>query len=421
MRGGTLLKLNADKRKNGVKLANDMIYTTGATVVMQIVLQLILYPTLNKFFGDNVTGTILYFIGIVYIFPQAVGTALCNTRLISRKTSDTTNGDFSRILSVYCAVCALICFFIGFMHEKDIVFSLFFALFSIVYAVRMYAQVEFRLTLNFKGYFFYYLIISVGYLIGLGLYFVTHIWLLIFFTGELMALAYSLFKGSIFKKQQPTGKFKSIFKNNAMLMFSTLLRDGVNQYDKVVIFMLISAVTVTQYNALSLIGKSTQMLIGPVNTLIVSYLSAKEYKTGRNFFRRFTAISLSGGLILFVFCQIATPIYMRIFYNSFYDEIIQYSLLVNLGLIAGFTASLFCAAIMSQGKTTTYTLIQTVWGVSYIAAAYFLTKSYGIIGLIRVCLVLNVLKLIVSVILTRVSFANTEMAVIPKKEVLPDE
>lgn len=398
-------KINALKNKfsSEFKVAGDMVYTMGATIVMQIVLQIILYPLLNKFFGESTTGTILYFMGIVYIFPQAIGTALCNTRLISRKTMDTTNGDFSKILISASVVCAAICFYVGFREDKDVVFSLMFALFTVVYSVRMYSLVDFRLSLNFKGYFICHIVVSAGYLVGFGLYFLCHYWLIIFFIGEAAGLVYSAIKGSIFKREQATGYAKKNIKDYLLLVFSLLLRDGVNQYDKVVIFSLISSDLVTEYNALSLIGKSMQMLINPVNTLIISYLSAKDSGFTKKKFRKFTVICLAAGAVFLLACQIATPIYIKIFYNSFYDNVAQYCFVINCGLIIGFIASLFMATIMSQGKTTVYTGVQVIWGVLYVSLAYIFTKKYSIMGLACVSIAVNSLKLIASVIIARLT------------------
>ena len=383
-----------------------MVFTLGATIVMQIILQIIVYPVLNKFFGESTTGTILYFMGIVYIFPQAVGTALCNTRLISRKSMDSTNGDYTKILAVSCVVCAAICFYVGYKDEKDWLFALLFALFTVIYAVRMYALVEFRLAENFKGYFVYHAIISFGYLLGLGLYFLFQYWLVIFVIGEVFGIVYSLIKGKIFKSEKPIGNIKKNIKNYLLITFSILLRDGVNQYDKVVIFTLISSDLVAQYNAVSLIGKSMQMLINPVNTLIITYLSVKGAGFTKKKFKKFTLIALGAGVVFLLLCQIGTPIYIKLFYPGFYDNIIHYSFIINCGLILGFVASLFNSIIMSQGKTTVYTAIQTVWGGLYIVLAYIFTQKYSILGLAVVAIVLNGLKMIAGMIIARITCVN---------------
>lgn len=397
------------KLLNGkLKMAGDLFYTMMATVVMQIALHIIIYPLITKFYGAAVTGDILYFIGIVYILPQAVGTAINNTRLVTRKTTETTNGDFTAILVVAGSMTGLISFFIGYEGANDIAFSIMFAIFAIVYMIRMYAQVEFRLTLNFKGYFIYYAIVSVGYIVGFGIYVLTHVWLTIFFTGELLALAYSFRFGNIFKIEKAAGKARHLYKTMGMVLFSMLVRDGVNQFDKVFLKLLISPESVTYYNALSLVGKSIQMLVSPVNTLMLSYLSAKDSKLTMAVFKRFILLSTGIGVIALVGCQIVTPIYIGVFYHGFYESVIGLSLIVNSGLIMGFIASLFMAIILSQGKANMYAAIQTVWGICYTVPAYFITSRYGIIGLASVTLVVNSIKCLVAAMLAGIVISKSE-------------
>lgn len=382
-----------------IKLAEDFIYTLMATVVMQIALQLIIYPLINHFYGESVTGEILYFMGLIYIFPQAAGTALNNTRLVTRKSVETTNGDFTRLSWMLGGLMGIICFAIGFADTMKAPFSLLFGVFALIYTLRMYAQVEFRLTINFKGYFIYYAIVSVGYLIGLGIYALTGIWILIFLTGEVLALVYSLVKGSVFKREQPQTTMGYVVKTMGLILVSLLIRDGVNQFDKVILKLLISAETVTYYNALALVGKSIQMLVSPVNTLIVTYLSKKDARMTEGMFKRFVGIALGMGIVMLLVCQVMTPLYIRLFYHGFYDRVAQYCLLVNSGLIMGFIASLFTVMIMSQGSTKVYASIETVWGICYIVFAFVFTKWFGVVGLAGVTLGVNTIKLIAAILL----------------------
>jgi len=382
------------------KVAGDLIYTIGATVVMQIVLHIIIYPLITRIYGESVTGNILYFMGIVYIFPQAIGSAISNVRLVARKKMETSNGDFSGILMATSVLLACFSYIISYGEVKSISFAILFAFFSVVYSLRLYAQVEFRLNLNFKGYFIYYLIISIGYLIGMILYFITDVWVLIFLVGELSALGYSIIKGNLFKREKAIGDVRYICENVGLVMFSLLIRDGVNQFDKVILKLLISAEIVTYYNALSVVGKSIQMLVGPVNTLILSYLSVKTAKIERAFFKKFTVCSLGIGILALLGCQIATPLYIKLFYGGFPTEIMSYCILINAGLILGFVASLFTSILLSHGETKIYTAIQTVWGVSYIVLAYFFTQSYGLLGLISVTFVVNGIKLLIGIMLS---------------------
>lgn len=384
--------------KKSFKVAGDLFYTIMATVVMNIVLQIIIYPTITHFYGDAVTGEILYFIGFIYIIPQALGGTLSNTRLVLRKTQDPSNGDFSRMIVLCSALSAIVCGLIALPDSSSVTFPIFYGLFSVLYLIRAYAQVEFRLTLKFKEYFLYYCIISIGYLIGLGLYALTKIWLLIFVMGEGCALLYTLWKGSILKKEIRNLAPSMVNKTITMIALSTLVRDCVIQFDKVILKQTINASVVTQYHVVSLIAKTMQMLIQPINTLIMSYLTVKDATLSRKVLAKFTGIAFLLGGLFYGLCLVGTPIYIKLFYPSLFDEIMQYNYLVNGGLILGFLATLFMAVLLSQGKTKLHTAIECFWGAIYIATAYYFSSQSGIWGLAYVTLVMNVIKNIVALL-----------------------
>ncbi len=380
------------------KVAGDFFYTVMATVVMNIILQIIIYPTITHFYGDAVTGEILYFIGFIYIIPQALGTALSNARLVLRKEHQLSNGDFTRATTICSVLSALACGILALPESSSLAFPLFYGLFSVLYLLRSYAQVEFRLTLKFKEYFLYYCIISLGYLLGLALYFLTHIWLLIFVIGEAFALLYTLWKGSIFKKEAKKITPALLNKTISMIALSTLIRDCVIHFDKVILKQTISASVVTQYHAVSLIAKTMQMLIQPINTLIMSYLTVKDAVLTRKVLSKFVGIAFLLGGVFYGVCIVGTPIYIKLFYPTLYQEIMPYNFLVNLGLILGFLASLFMAILLSQGKTKLHTVIECIWGACYIAAAYYFSSLHGMWGLIDVTLGMNIIKNLVALV-----------------------
>lgn len=384
--------------KKSIKVAGDLLYTIMATVVMNVVLQIIVYPIITHLYGDAETGNILYFIGFIYIIPQAFGTALSSTRLVVRKTHDATNSDYTHLIVISSAITALLCGFIAFSDNLSPAFIIGYSVFSVIYMLRAYAQVEFRLTLKFKEYFIYYCIISAGYLLGLGLYILTGVWLLIFVTGEVAALIYTFTKGSIFKRDRKTDSGKFINKTIVMIILSTLVRDCVIQFDKVILKQAINSNVVTQYHVVSLIAKTMQMLIQPINTLIMSYLTVKNAKLSKRTLLKFIGISFVIGAVFYGACIIGTPIYLKLFYPSLYETVIGYNLIVNLGLILGFLASLFMAVMLSQGKTKIHTFIECAWGAVYIVIAYCFTSRFSILGLAYVTLVMNILKIVIALI-----------------------
>lgn len=388
-----------EKTKGKKKIFGDFVYTFLANVVMNGVVQLIIYPLITKYMGEFLTGEILYFVGIIYIFPQAVGSAISNSRLVIHRTHDTTNGDYNGMLMMFSTISALICGIFSVCDSKEWYFILLYIVFAFLYALRMYAQVEYRLKLNFSGYFKYYLIISIGYLIGFGIFWLVHFWLIIFLVGEFLAVAYAFFRLDIFKKDSRINPRKLIYGNTILIITSTLIRDGVNQYDKVILKQIIGNEMVTQYSVVTMVSKVVQLFVAPVNTLILSYLTKKGYNLTRKVFRKYVILGLGAGVAAYGFSLLGTWIYLKLFYLQLYDAVIQYMFLANIGVIASFIASLFTAIILSQGHTKTYTILQAVWGVIFIIVGYILTSYYGVWGMIFTTLSTNVPKIIAAIII----------------------
>lgn len=396
------------KKGAAKKTAWDLIYTIMGTVVLNAVLQIIIFPLINRFYGNEVTDNILYFIGIIYIIPTALGNSICSIRLMMRKECDITNRDFIPYVTILSAISAVGCGFIAFADSDNFVFIIAYSAFSVLYLLRMYAAAEFRLNLQFKGFFFYFVAVSVGYLIGFGLYLLTDIWLLIFTVGEVVALTYSFVWGKMFKNDGLSGNRIKIAKPLVMLTLSTSVRDCVNQFDKVILKQVTGDGIITQYHVISLISKTIMMLVQPINTLILSYLTVKDSTLSKKQLIKFTGIALGCGTIFYIGCIIGTPIFVKIFYPDLYEAVMPYNLIVNLGIIIGFISTMFMSILLTQGKNAIQMTIQFIWGFGYMAAAYFFVGKYQLWGMAYVTLIANSFKLLASVAFTFIDKKKTK-------------
>ena len=385
-------------KKWNKKIILDFLYTFLASAVYNIVLQIVIYPIITRYFGESLTGEIMYFVGIVYIFPQSVGFAINSSRLVINKKYTTSNGDYTDILILFSAFSAFICCFFSIFDDKEWYFVLLYFIFSFVYSLRVYAQVEYRLKLNFSGYFKYYLLISIGYLIGFGFFLLTELWLLIFLTGEIIAVIFAFVKLEIFNYEPRVNHRKLIYGNTVLVIISTLIRDGVNQYDKVILKQIIGNSIVTQYSVVTMVSKVVQMFVAPVNTLILSYLTKKDYVLSRKVLKKYVVLGLGAGGAAYGLSLIGTWIYVKLFYPQLYDSVIGYSFLANIGVIASFIASLYTAIILSQGRTKTYTILQASWGLVYIVLGYILTNHFALWGMAITTVITNIPKIVVAII-----------------------
>jgi len=156
---------------------------------------------------------------------------------------------------------------------------------------------------------------------------------------------------------------------------------------------LLNPAAVTQYHTVSVIAKTLQLLVSPLSTLMMTYMTQRDWTLTKSTYKKIVLGCVGFGAIFYGLCLVITPIFIRLFYPAIYDAVIAYSPLINLGLILLFVSSLLIVILMSQGELKALSAIQTIWGLSYIIIAYFAVSAYGIWGLAHATVAVNAVRL----------------------------
>ena len=199
MAGGN--SLEGREQKKGI--AVNTLYTMGGLLFMNAVLQIVITPLLNRMMGAEQLGGLLYITGLVAIICPSIGQALNNSRLVVRRDFDVTNGDYDWLLLGFGLIGSIVALFMsGKSLESPLMAAGVFLMFMLT-VFRYYGDVEYRLNLNYRRYFIYYLLIGIGYLAGFGIYRLTGQWVWIYLIGEAAALAcYRKYFSSVFQKKR---------------------------------------------------------------------------------------------------------------------------------------------------------------------------------------------------------------------------
>ena len=91
-------------------------------------------------------------------------------------------------------------------------------------------------------------------------------------------------------------------------MLSYLITNTTLNIDRLVIRQVLGNEQVTWYYVTSLIGKTLVLLIAPINTIVISYLTRRKERLTRS---QYGKAALAGGIVSFVFflaCQVGTPL-----------------------------------------------------------------------------------------------------------------
>ena len=139
---------------------------------------------------------------------------------------------------------------------------------------------------------------------------------------ELLALLYLGATGTVFRNfWSRSPYFSAVFRRGGFLTVSYLITNLTLNMDRLVLKHLIGDLAVTQYYVTSLIGKTMVLLVAPVNTILISYLTRKKERISRRQFLGFTGIGVGVSFLFFLFAQIATPIFIRLLYGELYEGV----------------------------------------------------------------------------------------------------
>lgn len=168
--------------------------------------------------------------------------------------------------------------------------AILFAALLIVTAFRSYSDVEFKLKTSFVRYFFFYLAISVGYLLGLLVYRKTNQWMTALLTGEIFGLVYAAFASRIYRHPllRPSQSFGLVLKSISFLLLSNLLENLTLNADRLLLYSFVDGTAVSVYYTASLFGKVVALLTVPVNSVIISYLIRYDKELSKKMWSVFT-------------------------------------------------------------------------------------------------------------------------------------
>ncbi len=394
-------------------IAGNTVYTIGAGLLMNGVLQIVVYPLLNRHMGSEPLGNLLFIMGLTAIITPSIGQALNTSRLVVRRTENVSNGDYNLMLLVYGSVGAIIALLIatavgqGTLGGAAGAAATFFLILLMVF--RYYGDVEFRLNLNYRNYFIYYAVLTAGYLIGFGLYYVTGIWYLIFVTGELAAILYLVFRGTVFKDfLKISDAFRAAATRGTFLMFSYVITNLTLNIDRLVLKMLIDDLAVTQYYVVSLIGKTMVLLVAPINTIIISYLTKRKENLNRKQYMMFVGGGLLVSLIFFLGAQIATPLFVMLFYGNLYDSVKSLITIVNASQILGLLSAYIFIVVLTFTNEKWQMILQAVHLIVISALVYAMARGGDLYGFSVAVLLANTIRVVTVITFGLVRVGKTD-------------
>ena len=365
------------------RIVSNTAYTIGGALLMNGVLQIVVYPLLNRKMGSDQLGELLYLMGLVAILCPSVGQALNTSRLVVRRDYQVKNGDYNVLLLLFGGVGTAVTLFVA----RD----------SMVSLPVIFWTAALLMTTIFR---YYYCVLTGGYIAGFGLYFLTKNWFLVFLAGEAAALVYLAATGTVFRGFFDRSRwFTQAFQRGGFLVFSYLITNFTLNIDRLALEHMVGHLAVTQYYVTSLIGKTLVLLVAPVNTIIISYLTRKQERMDKKQFLLFTGIGTGVSLVFFLGAQIGTPIFVKLFYGDLYESVKGMITVVNLSQILGVLSAYLFIVVLTFTEEKWQLILQIIHLAVIAVLVLIFTEKSGIMGFAAAVLIANVIRVAAVILL----------------------
>lgn len=379
------------------KLGTDFVLSVSAVVLFNGVIQFVLYPYLTEQMGAEKFGVVIYLLAIISVVG-AFGLAANYSRMVVSAKREYTNGDYNRYFVVVAGI-TLVVSAVG-LVALDSFSPLYFvgyAALMFLTILRYYGDVEYRLKCNFKGYFVYYLLISVGYVIGVLTYRFTGSWIVAMLTGEALAILFVGLRGSIFKppflKKSPN--YKENTKSIWALVAANLVQTIILNADRILVMLFVGSYDVTVFYVATLIGKIVALVTVPLEGIVISYLNKYEDKISYKLFFAFAGGLLALVAVMIGASTIASHIMIPIMYPAeVYEAASPYFIVANAGQVLFFASTVLMPFVLKISGENSQLVMNLIYIGVFAAVVIPCIAVWGLWGLAWSVAGVNLLRVV---------------------------
>ena len=377
---------------------SDTIWSIAGLMLMNVVAQFVVYPAWSRRLGSENYGDILYLMSILNIVAISMGSGTNYARMTKAADENVSNAPYLVCMMVVTLLSIPFAFIVRAVGgvPMSVLDCILFALLLCATMWRFYADVEYRLSLNYRGYFLYYLVISVGYGIGVLLMNATGLWSLALLPGELFGLLLVALKGKILKL--PSDASKTVYKEVTkivLIMFGTnVISNIVFNGDRILLKVLLDGTAVTTYYLASLLGKTMSLITTPLNSVIVGYLAKYEKGLSKKMVGWITLACAVVSLLVTIACTIASYILIPILYPVEYEMVKVYFFLANLAQVLFFVGNVITVLLLRFADAKYQLYVNVFYAVAFVALCVPATWMAGVWGFCAALLLTCLLRLI---------------------------
>lgn len=381
----------------------DTVWSIAALLLMNGVIQLAVYPFLSRYMGDEQYGNFLYLASLVNIVAASIGSSVNNFRLKASVGGKTENGDYNimllgaAILNIPFAMAVVRFGGVPMSGGEGILYWILIC----VSILRFYSDAAFRLELDYRKYFLFYFFISLGYLVGIFLFFATGYWILTLLTGEAFGFLYAVISSGFYREKplSPSADLHKMLPLIYLVSASFLVNVAYNA-DRAILKFLISGTAVTIYYLASLAGKTISLIVVPLNSVIIGYLARYKGALTKKLVLRICCALLAVVVLGTFACAGVSYVFIYLMYPQNLESVRPYVLIATLPQLVYFSSSVLNVVLLRFAQEKYQLVTNLVFFVSLFCFVFPTTKAWGITGFSVGYLIATILRFVTIFFLT---------------------
>ena len=381
-------------------LFSDTMWSIMGLMLMNVVAQFVVYPIWARILGSEEYGNIIYILSIINIFSISFGSSANYARMVESSKRSTQNGDYNLFLIIGNVVTAFgVVLIVYITTASDTVLELvLIAVLACAIMCRFYCDVEYRMNLDYKGNFVYYLVISIGYVLGTVLFCFTHIWVLALLIGEIFGVVWIGIRGKLFSSFIKRSDFFSENLNMIFLLAATnIISNLVFNSDRVIIKLFLNGTLVTVYYVSSLIGKTLSLVTTPLNSVLIGYLVRFKQTVSRKFVIAFIVGTVVVGVAASLACLVGSYILVPVLYPQEFEMAKSYFFVANAAQVVFFVTNVVTTVLLKFAKTRCQLIVNVFYGVGFCVLCIPAAYLYGLDAFCYALLVVNLIRYVISI------------------------
>lgn len=382
-----------------------MLLNLIATAIPIIVMQLLILPLVARKMSEYEYGLVVTITAMLNVIPATFGSMLNNIRILrdSQYKESNIEGDFNVLLVILSIINVVLVIFLSCFYDKEIslIEMILTIITSLLWLSKEYFVVAFRINIDYLSIAINNLIQASGYIIGYILFLLNGHWQYIYIIGYFSSLVYIFMKCSLWKERiSVTPLFRKTSLQGFWLVGAGLLNRIVVYADKMIIYPVLGGELVAVYFASTIFGKVVSLVLTPVSSVMLTYLS-KVKKRDANIFSMSLRVGVFVCTIGYFSCLLISRPILTILYPQYVNLAMQYVWITTCTAVIYALITIVNPFILRFFDMKWQIFLNGGTAVFYLIISLILLKRWELKGFCIAALITNLFKLLSMILIYR--------------------